>query len=120
MRARPQTVSIAAVVLALFSLVNLISPLLPSEGVPEFVIYLGVVLGLAGLAAAAGLWMLKNWSIWLTVIVSVVNFLSAAPGIPFAPNAALQIAATITVVGSAIIIVLVVLPNSRRAFAASS
>jgi hypothetical protein len=118
MRSRPQTVTVAAIVLAVFSLVNLISPLLPSEGIPEFVIYLGVVVGLAGLAAAAGLWMLRKWSIWLTIVVSVVNFLSAAPGLAFAPNAALQVAATITVVGSAIIIVLVVLPVSRRAFAA--
>jgi hypothetical protein len=118
MRSRPQAVTVAAVLLALFSLANLISPLLPSEGVPAFVIYLGVVLGIAGLAAAAGLWMLKKWSIWLTIIVSALNLLSAAPGIAFAPNAALQVAATITVVGSAIIIVLVVLPISRRAFAA--
>ena len=116
MRSRPQTVTVAAIVLAVFSLVNLISPLLPSEGIPEFVIYLGVVVGIAGLAAAAGLWMLRKWSMWLTIIVSVVNFLSAAPGLAFAPNAALQVAATITVVGSAIIIVLVVLPSSRRAF----
>ena len=117
MRSRPQTVTVAAVVLAVFSLVNLISPLLPSEGIPEFVIYLGVVLGIAGLAAAAGLWMLRKWSMWLTIVVSVVNFLSAAPGLAFAPDAALQVAATITVVGSAIIIVLVVLPASRRALA---
>lgn len=118
MRSRPQAVTVAAVLLALFSLANLISPLLPSEGVPAFVIYLGVVLGIAGIAAAAGLWMLKKWSIWLTIIVSALNLLSAAPGMAFAPNAALQVAATITVVGSAIIIVLVVLPISRRAFAA--
>ncbi len=117
MRSRPQTVTVAAIVLAVFSLVNLISPLLPSEGIPEFIIYLGVVLGIAGLAAAAGLWMLRKWSLWLTIVVSVVNFLLAAPGLAFAPNAALQVAATITVVGSAIIIVLVVLPSSRRAFA---
>jgi uncharacterized membrane protein (DUF2068 family) len=56
---------------------------------------LGVVLGIAGLIAAAGLWMLKKWSIWLTIIVSALNLLSAAPGITFAPNAALQDAATI-------------------------
>ncbi len=120
MRPRPQTVTVAAALLAVFSLANLISPLLSSEGVPEFVIYLGVVLGLAGLVTAAGLWMLRKWSMWLSIIVSALNILSAAPGIAFGPNASLQIAATITVVGSAIIIVLVVLPTSRHAFAASS
>jgi len=39
--------------------------------------------------------MLKKWSIWLTIIVSALNLLSAAPGMAFAPNAALQVAATI-------------------------
>ena len=95
MRSRPLAVTVAAILMALFGLANLIGPLLPSEGVPAFVIYLGVVLGIAGLVAAAGLWMLKKWSIWLTIIVSALNLLSAAPGITFAPNAALQVAATI-------------------------
>jgi uncharacterized membrane protein (DUF2068 family) len=117
MRSRPQTVTVAAILLAILSLANLISPLLPSEGVPAFVIYLGVVLGIAGLVAAAGLWMLRKWSRWLTIILSALNLLSAAPGMAFAPNASLQVAATITVVVSALIIVLVVLPTSRRALA---
>jgi hypothetical protein len=59
MRSRPQTVTVAAALLAVFSLASIISPLLPSEGVPPaFVIYLGIVLGIAGLVVAAGLWML--------------------------------------------------------------
>jgi hypothetical protein len=119
MHTRPQTVTVAAVITAVFGLTNLISPLLPSEGIPEVLFYLGVVVGIAGLVAAAGLWMLKKWSIWLTIVLSALNFLSAAPGIAFAPNATMQIAATITVVGSAIVIVLVVLPSSRRAFRSS-
>jgi hypothetical protein len=64
--------------------------------------------------------MLRKWSIWLTIVVSVLNLLSAAPGVAFAPDEALQVAAVVTVVVSALIIVLVVLPTSRRAFAASS
>jgi uncharacterized membrane protein (DUF2068 family) len=91
-----------------------------SEGVPEVVLYSGIVLGIVGLIAAVGLWMLKKWSLWLTIVVSVLNILSAAPGVAFAPNAALQGAATVTVVVFALIIVLVVgLPSSRRALAAS-
>jgi hypothetical protein len=120
MRSRPLPVTVAALLMALFGLVNLASPLFPSEGVPEFVIYLGVVLGIAGLVGSTGLWMLRKWSVWLTIIVSALNILSAAPGIAFAPNAALQVAATVTVVGFAIVIVLVARPNSRRAFAATS
>jgi len=113
-------VTAAAVLQVLLGLANLASPLFPLEGVPVFVVYLGVVLGIAGLVASAGLWMLRKWSIWLTIVVSVLNLLSAAPGVAFAPDEALQVAAVVTVVVSALIIVLVVLPTSRRAFAASS
>jgi len=67
--------------LALLSLPNLIFPLLPSEGVPAFIIYSNVVWGVAGLVAAAGLWMLKRWSMWLTIVLCVLGILSAAPGI---------------------------------------
>jgi uncharacterized membrane protein (DUF2068 family) len=116
MRARPLPVTVAAILLALLSLANLLSPLFPSEGVPTFVIYLSVVLGIVGLIAAAGLWMVKRWSVWLTIIVCVLNILSAAPGIAFAPTPALRVGALFGVIVPALIILLVVLPNSRRAY----
>jgi hypothetical protein len=53
------------------------------------------------------------------IIVNVLGILSAAPGVAFGPNAALQAAALAGVVVSTLIIVLVVLPSSRRAFAAT-
>src|SRR4051794_37353281 len=98
MHSRPLPVTVAAVLLALFSLLNLASPLFPSEGVPAFIVYFGVGLGVAGLVGAVGLWLLRNWSVWLTIVVSVLNLLSAAPGIAFAPDALLQAAAAVTVV----------------------
>jgi hypothetical protein len=116
MRSRPQTVTAAAVLLALFSVLNLVFPFFPIEGIPAAAVYLGFVEGVAGLLGAAGLWMLRKWGIWVTIIVCVLNIGDAAPGIAFAPNAALQAAATVTVVGFALIIVLVVLPSSLRAF----
>jgi len=115
-RARPLPVTVAAILLVLFSLANLLTPFLPMEGVPAFVVYLGVALGVAGLLAAAGLWILKRWALWLTIVVSVLNILSAAPGLAFAPNAGLRVGATLTVVGFAVVVLLVVLPNSRRAY----
>ncbi len=122
MRSRPLTVTVAAILLALFSLLNLLFPLwaeaIPrEEEVPALVVYTTVVVGVAGLLGAAGLWMLRKWSLWLTLVVCVLNVLDAAAGVAGAPNAALQVAATIMVVGFALIIVLVVLPSSRRAFA---
>jgi uncharacterized membrane protein (DUF2068 family) len=115
-RSRPQSVTIAAILLALLSVANLLSPVMPSEGVPAFVIYLGVVLGVLGLIGAGGLWVLKRWALWLTIVVSVINILSAAPGLAFAPTPTLRVLATIGVVGFAVVILLAVLPNSRRAY----
>ena len=103
MRPRPLPVTVAAVLLVILSL--------------QF--YGGIVLCVAGLVAAAGLWRLKRWGSRLTIVVCVLFLLSAAPGISFAPNAALRVAATATVLVSALIIVLVFLPASRRAFTAS-
>jgi uncharacterized membrane protein (DUF2068 family) len=115
-RSRPQSVTIAAILLALLSVANLLSPVMPSEGVPAFVIYLSVVLGVLGLIGAGGLWVLKRWALWLTIVVSVINILSAAPGLAFAPTPTLRVLATIGVVGFAVVILLAVLPNSRRAY----
>lgn len=120
MSTRPVPVTVAAILMALISLVGLPGPLLPgSEEVPAVVIYGGTVLGVVGLIATVGLWMLKKWGFWLTIVVSVLNLLSAAPGIVAAPNAALQAAALVGVVIPALIIVLVVIPASRRALTAS-
>jgi uncharacterized membrane protein (DUF2068 family) len=116
MSARPQSVTLAGALLTLLSLVNIVSPLLPSEGLPAFVIFSSVVLGLLGLIGAAGLWMLKRWALWLALAVSVLNILSAAPGLVFAPSTTLFIFALITVVGFAVVLVLAVLTDSRRSY----
>src|SRR5215212_7897930 len=98
MHSRPLPVTVAAIVQALFSLLSLPGPLLPgSEGVPAVVLYSGILLGVVGLVASAGLWMLKRWGLWLTIVVNVLGGLSAAPGLVAAPNAALQAAALVGV-----------------------
>jgi hypothetical protein len=124
MRSRPLTVTVAAILLALFSVPNLLFPMwaeaIPrEEEVPALVVYTTVVVGIAGFLGAAGLWMLRKWSLWLTIVVCVLNVLDAAAGVAGAPNAALQVAATVMVVGFALITVLVVLPSSRQALAAA-
>ena len=63
---RPPAVTVAVVLLALLSVVNMVPPSLmasPAEAseVPAFVTYLGVILGVVGLVAAYGLWALKRW-----------------------------------------------------------
>ncbi len=113
------SLTVAAVLMALISLAALPGPLLPgSEAVPAVVLYSGIVLGVAGLIACVGLWLLKRWSFWLTIGVSALNLLSAAPGIAFAPGA-VKIVAAVAVLVSAVILVLVFRPVSRRALTAS-
>ena len=113
---RPPAMIIAAVLFTLFSVLNLVFPLFPTEGIPAFIVYSGVVLGVFGLVAVVGLWTLKRWSVWLTIVVSVLNILSTAPGFAFAPTPELFVSAIVTVIGFALIIVLVMLPTSRRAY----
>jgi uncharacterized membrane protein (DUF2068 family) len=116
---RPLPVNSAAIILALFSLASLPLPLLPgAEEVPTVVLYGGTVLSIVGLIAAVGLWMMKKWSLWLTIVVSVLNILSSAPGIVMALDAASKAIVVVGIVVPALIM-LVVLPTSRRAFAAA-
>src|ERR687897_509012 len=116
MNSRPQTVSVAAVLLVLLSLPNVLYPLLALEGELLPLIYLTVVFGVAGLIAAAGLWMLKRWALWLSIAVCLLGgIFSWVPVIPQAPTALYWGLAAVVVVSSILIIVLVVLPSSRRA-----
>src|SRR3954453_3550452 len=78
MPSRTLTVTVAAILMALFSLINFPGPwwyAVPGamEETPMIVIYVGIVLGIVGSVAAVGLWMLKKWGWWATIIVSVLN-----------------------------------------------
>ncbi len=124
MRARPQPVSVAAILLVILSLFDFPWPyLLLFPGVtkepPAFVIYSGYVLGIVGIVVAIGLWRLNEWSFWATIVVCALNFLLGAPGLIFAPGATLKALIAVTEVVAILIIVLVVLPDSRRALASA-
>jgi hypothetical protein len=123
MRSRPSTVTVAAILLVLLSLFDfpwLYRLLFPGAvEPPAFVIYSGYVLGIAGIVVAIGLWMMQKWSLWATIVVCVLNFLSGAPGVVFAPGGALKGVIVVGEVVAVLIIVLVVLPSSRGALAAA-
>ena len=118
---RPLPVISAAILLVLLSLMGFPFPwMLLFSGVeepPAFVIYSGIVIGIVGLVVAVGLWMMKPWSYWATIIVCVLNLLSGAPGIVLGPTAGIQVLSAVLAVVTVLIIVLVVLPSSRRALA---
>ena len=117
---RPPAVTVAVVLLALLSAVTMVPPSLMfspavAAEIPAFVTYLGVILGVVGLVAAYGLWALKRWSVWLTIILSAVSILLSVPPILFGPTVAIQVLNILSGVAFALIIVLVLLPASRRA-----
>ena len=122
MRSRPPTVTVAAILLVLLSLFDfpwLYRLLFPGAvEPPAFIIYSGYVLGIVGIVVAIGLWRLNKWSLWATIVVCVLNFLSGAPGVVFAPGA-LKAVIVVGEVVAVLIIVLVVLPSSRGALAAA-
>ena len=107
---QPPPVFIVMVLLALLSMTNLV----PAQSVilagnPTAAVFLPLVVGVLGLVGAWGLWRLKRWAMWLVIIVCVLNILMNAP----------QITSTflaIYIVVCALLILLVVLPSSRRAY----
>jgi hypothetical protein len=118
---RPLPVTVAAILLVVLSLFDspwpyqLLFPM--AEAPPAFVIYSGYVLGIVGIVVAIGLWRLNKWSFWPTIVVCVLNFLLGAPGVVMAPGGALKAVIVVGEVVAVLIIVLVVLPSSRRALA---
>jgi uncharacterized membrane protein (DUF2068 family) len=126
---RPQPLTIAIVSLALLSLLNFTSPLFTSPlytapllqtDYPTVVLFLGIALGILGLLAAGGLWRLRRWGFLLTIVVSMLNILLATPWIAVESQATGKLLAGVTAGGFALVLVLLMRPNSRRAFAASS
>src|SRR5215212_7613296 len=124
MRSRPLPVTIAAILVALFSLMNFPGPwwyVVPGavEATPMFVIYSGIVLGIVGLVAAVGLWILKTWSFWLTIVVCVLNILFNVSGLAMELPAGRLAVIAVQTIGFVLVVVLVVLPTSRRALTAT-
>jgi hypothetical protein len=124
MSPRPQPVTVAAILLALFSLMNFPGPwwyAVPgaAELTPMFVLYSGILLGVVGLVAAVGLWMMKTWSYWATIVVCVVNILFNVSGLVMVLPGGLKALIAVQTVGFVLTLVLVVLPSTRRALSAT-
>src|SRR5829696_2947385 len=117
MRSRPLPVTVAAILLAPFSLMSFPGPwwyAFPgaAEVTPMFVIYSGIVLGIVGVVAAVGLWMLKTWSLWLTIVVCVLNILLNASGLVMVLPGGLKVLIALQLIGFILTLVLIVLPST--------
>ena len=123
MRSRPLSVTIATgllVLLGLFGFPFVWTLLFPGvEEPPAFVIYSGLVIGILSLVVAVGLWLMKPWSLWATIVVCVLNVLSGVPGVILGPTAGIRVTCVVLVLAAVLAMVLVVLPTSRRTLTAS-
>lgn len=115
---RPMIVTLAVVISVLNVIGNFAGFALPTGGadVPVIVVISAIVLGVAGIPAASGLWMLRQWGFILTLVVAALNLLSAVPGIPAGPTAAIKVFSAVFALVSIAILVLVLLPEARRAY----
>lgn len=112
---RPTTVTIAAALLALLGDLALIPT--PGTGdIPRFILIASFIFAALKLVAAIGLWRCRKWAAVLGFVVVLLDALAAAPGLFFAPSAALRVAATVGVVLGIATLVLLVLPASRRTY----
>ena len=77
-----------------------------SDSPPYFVLMIGLFTGIIAIIGAYGAWNQQRWGIILSILVNLVNGLSAVPGILFAPQPGLMILSIATVVVSILIVVL--------------
>ena len=85
------------------------------EGDPGLAILvsLGVIFGVLGLVAAAGVFFAKRWGMWLAVVVSVVG-ISALGGVMLWDALLKGLCLVLTAL---YVLVLLVLPSGRQAYA---
>lgn len=93
-----------------------------NEGDPGLasVIFVGVLLGVLDLVAAAGAFVVKRWGMWLTVVVSVCDLFVAISGTVLTDPSLRKVLCIVLMALSVLVIVLTVLPSARQSFGTSS
>ena len=84
-----------------------------SNSPPYFVMVITTLIGALGLISAYGVWRSQRWGVILTIVLRAVDGLLALPGIFWAPTASLSVMATIGVIVSVAIIVLLLRSSPR-------
>ena len=88
----------------------------PLAGVPQVVLVVVALLGVAGLVSAYVAWQGQKWGVWLTIVVEAVNGILALPGVLVAPSTFARTAA----IASVLIALFVIVALLRRPKMASS
>lgn len=118
-RHRPPAVTAAIVLLVVVAL----GVLIPfgddggdGETIPAAILVSGYVLAALKVVAAVGLWKCRRWAAILGFVAVLLDALTAIPGVFFAPTPTLRVIVGIGLFLSLAILVLLILPVSRRAY----
>jgi hypothetical protein len=114
---RPATVTIASVLLLLLNLFALTAPFTPN-GPPAPISYIILGVGVCGIPVVFGLWRMTPWGMLLATILAVLAILVDIPGLIFAPLMG-QLVSALVAIFYALVLVLVMLPATRKAVAAA-
>lgn len=125
---RSMQTTIAAVVNALWSLLNVILtvPMLAMgadavneqaavDNPPYFILVLSIILGVVGLVGSWGLWQNQKWAKIVVIIVVAVGGMSALPGVILAETTALRLSAIAAVAIPLAVITLLLVRSPRTA-----
>jgi uncharacterized membrane protein (DUF2068 family) len=110
---RPRSVNSALLILGLVIVLTVAGPLLPSS---EGEVVFGVVAGLIGMIAAAGLFALRRWGYIMTLVVAALTVLLDAPAVFVASTAFLKATAAVIVLACVLILVFVTRQEARDAY----
>lgn len=112
------TVTLAVVLSVLAILGNVVGFILPTDGqeVPPIIAIGSVSLAVAGIPVAVALWLLRQWGLIPALAVTALSLLLTVPEIALAPMMAIQIFPVVFALLYAAILVLVLRPDTRRAY----
>lgn len=119
--ARSSRTAIAAILVFLYCLVNVIwlfaafvtqSELLENAGYGA--VALGLIMFTIGLVSAYGIWHNQRWGKIIAIIVLTLNALSALPGILFTPNMVERLSPILAVLVAIVVVVLLLWPTPQN------
>jgi hypothetical protein len=115
---RPVPVVAAVILSALIVVANFAGFALPSGGetAPLIVVVQSIVLGIAGIPIAIGLWQLRRWGYIASIVVAALNLVFSIPGPWLAPTMAIKVFSVAFGVVSIAFLVVLTRPDARRAY----
>jgi hypothetical protein len=117
-RNRPSSVSWAALLAVGIEIGSIPFGFTPGADMPGFAVVIGIVVTLLTIVAAWGMWNLRRWGAIVMFVVTLLDTITAIPGLFMPPNDWILAELIIGVPLSVAVLVLIALPASRRAFRA--